>query len=272
MNSHEVFIHIHQGCFAGTWAIVRLPQCQWSKPDGYGKISQCITTTKHSKVWYGCRRRGGWRDIFLVKIHKTSPLFLVKTTTVNIRNAMSCSVDESLTPPQHEARARDWLSDWACGTTLSEKIFLAEKNISCGKKYFLRKKYISCGEKNYFLRKKMFLAEKNIFLAEKNIFLAEKNISCGKKYFLRKNIFLAEKNLFLAEKNMFLAEKNIFLAEKNISCGKKKFLAEKYFCTMLPISFRTFIIIATSHEHHVVSNCCQLDDGGWLNITDQLRG
>ena len=34
MNSHEVFIHIHQGCFVGTGAIVRLPQCQWSKPDG----------------------------------------------------------------------------------------------------------------------------------------------------------------------------------------------------------------------------------------------
>ena len=50
MNSHEVFIHIHQRCFAGTGAIVRLPQCQWSKPDGYGKISQCITTTKHSKA------------------------------------------------------------------------------------------------------------------------------------------------------------------------------------------------------------------------------
>ena len=49
MNSHELFIYIHQGCFAGTGAIVRLPQCQWSKPDGYGKISQCITTTKHSK-------------------------------------------------------------------------------------------------------------------------------------------------------------------------------------------------------------------------------
>ena len=50
MKSHEVFIHIHQGCFAGTGAIVRLPQCQWSKPDGYGKIIQCITTTKHSKA------------------------------------------------------------------------------------------------------------------------------------------------------------------------------------------------------------------------------
>ena len=54
MNSHEVFIHIHQGCFAGTGAIVRLPQCQWSKPDGYGKISQCITTTKHSKAVTMC--------------------------------------------------------------------------------------------------------------------------------------------------------------------------------------------------------------------------
>ena len=54
MNSHEVFIHIHQGCFAGTGAIVRLPQCQWSRPDGYGKISQCKTTTKHSKAKTVC--------------------------------------------------------------------------------------------------------------------------------------------------------------------------------------------------------------------------
>ena len=54
MNSHEVFIHIHQGCFAGTGAIVRWPQCQWSTPRGYGKISQCITTTKHSKAKTVC--------------------------------------------------------------------------------------------------------------------------------------------------------------------------------------------------------------------------
>ena len=54
MNSHDVFIHIHQGCFAGTGAIVRLPQCQWSKPDRYGKISQSITTTKHSKAKTVC--------------------------------------------------------------------------------------------------------------------------------------------------------------------------------------------------------------------------
>ena len=70
MNSHEVFIHIHQGCFAGTGAIVRLPQCQWSEPDGYGKISQCITTTKHSKAKTVCIFLGiyctvrDWRSLF----------------------------------------------------------------------------------------------------------------------------------------------------------------------------------------------------------------
>ena len=55
INSHEVFIHIHQGCFAGTGAIVRLPQCQWSKPDGYGKISQYIDS-----LTYICVTRGRW--------------------------------------------------------------------------------------------------------------------------------------------------------------------------------------------------------------------
>ena len=85
MNSHEVFIHIHQGCFAGTGAIVRLPQCQWSKPDGYGKISQCITTTKHSKAKTVCIFLGiyckyiqnyftsTWTIIWLHKGHWCSP-------------------------------------------------------------------------------------------------------------------------------------------------------------------------------------------------------
>ena len=49
-----IIIHIHRGCFAGTGAIVKLQQCQWSKPDGYGTISQCITTTKHSKAKTVC--------------------------------------------------------------------------------------------------------------------------------------------------------------------------------------------------------------------------
>ena len=70
MNSHEVFIYIHQGCFVGTGAIVRLPQCQWSKPDGYGKISQCLTTTKHSKAKTVC--------IFLGIYCRSCHLFLWK--------------------------------------------------------------------------------------------------------------------------------------------------------------------------------------------------
>ena len=64
MNSHKLFIHIHQGCFAGTGAIVRLPQCQRSKPDGYEKISQCITTTKHSKAKTVCIFLGIYCSLF----------------------------------------------------------------------------------------------------------------------------------------------------------------------------------------------------------------
>ena len=77
MNSHEVFIHIHQGCFAGTGAIVRLPQCQWRKPDGYGKISQCITTTKHSKAKTMCIFLG----IYCKSIFNSVQSFSVLTET-----------------------------------------------------------------------------------------------------------------------------------------------------------------------------------------------
>ena len=42
------------GLLCWHWGIVRLPQCQWSKPDKYGKISQCITTAKHSKAKTVC--------------------------------------------------------------------------------------------------------------------------------------------------------------------------------------------------------------------------
>ena len=68
INSHEVCIHIHQGCFAGTGAIVRLPQCQWSKPDWYGTIIQCITTTKHSKAKNVCIFLGIYCLCFLLLI------------------------------------------------------------------------------------------------------------------------------------------------------------------------------------------------------------
>ena len=80
MNSREVFIHIHQGCFAGTGAIVRLPQCQWSNPDGYGEISQCITTTKHSKaktvcIFLGIYCTNGMQDN---KIHVQAEIYKLK--------------------------------------------------------------------------------------------------------------------------------------------------------------------------------------------------
>ena len=137
-------------------------------------------------------------------------------------------------------RLTEWLSMWynafgrniSCGEQyfLRKKIFLAEKNISCRKIYLLRKKYISCGNKIYFLWKKYISCGEKYFL--------RKNISCGKKYFLRK------KYISCGEKCISCREKFISCGEKYISCGekyflrKKKILAEKYFCIMLPISFR----------------------------------
>ena len=89
MNLHEVFIHIHQGCFAGTGAIVRLPQCQWSKPDGYGKISQCITTTKHSKAKTVCIFLG----IYYISIPPVGyQQTWLKFTQVTIRHDLFCFV------------------------------------------------------------------------------------------------------------------------------------------------------------------------------------
>ena len=103
MNSHEVFIHIHQGCFAGTGAIVRLPQCQWSKPDEYGKISQCITTTKHSKAKTVC--------IFL-RIYCICLQGLVSIMIVNINNIRLCKF--SIKPDsQSTCPARNtWPGHW----------------------------------------------------------------------------------------------------------------------------------------------------------------
>ena len=86
MNSHEVFIHIHQGCFAGTGAIVRLSQCQWSKPDGYRKISQSITTTKHSKEKTVCIFLGRYcicnrsALCYIIVVYSNKPLHYIMMT------------------------------------------------------------------------------------------------------------------------------------------------------------------------------------------------
>ena len=108
MNSHEAFIHIHQGCFAGTGAIVRLPQCQWRKPDGYGKISPYITTTKHSKAKNVCIFLGiycmSWKSVIIDKCYGN----LMKWAFL-----MSCSINYStlgIFVPSHSCQIRVLLS------------------------------------------------------------------------------------------------------------------------------------------------------------------
>ena len=110
MNSHEVFIHIHQGCFAGTGAIVRLPQCQRSKPDGYGKISQCITTTKHSKA-------------------KTVCIFLGIYCS---RVFLTMNLDSNTTPRRLKAKyQRDWISVIPILPTIVVDVIFVANGYSC---------------------------------------------------------------------------------------------------------------------------------------------
>ena len=116
--------------------------------------------------------------------------------------------------PTRGARQRDWLSDWQCGTTLSEEIFLAEKYISCGKNIFLAEKNLFLAEKIYFLRRKIYFLRRKIFLAEKNISCGKKYISCGEKI-----ISCGEKIISCGEKYISCGDK-YFLRKKNISCGK----------------------------------------------------
>ena len=48
-DSGDAFIHILHDCFTGTGAIMWLPQCQWSNPEGYGKINQYPSITNSTK-------------------------------------------------------------------------------------------------------------------------------------------------------------------------------------------------------------------------------
>ena len=99
MNSHDVFIFIHHGCFVGTGAIVRLPQCQWSKPDGYGKISQYITTTKHSKAKTACIFLGIYCTLLVLykSNHTYIPMsyMLLQSGTLNVIERQSLLTERS---------------------------------------------------------------------------------------------------------------------------------------------------------------------------------
>ena len=98
MNPRDIVIHIHQGCFAGTGAIVRLPQCQWSKPDGYGKTIQCITTRKHSKAKTVCIFLGIYCSLTVMS---TASQWICKLCGINI---IKCHTATMLTRAGHGAR------------------------------------------------------------------------------------------------------------------------------------------------------------------------
>ena len=151
MNSHEVFIHIHQGCFTGTGAIVRLPQCQWSKPEEYGKISQCITTTKHSKaktvciflgIYCTCRIHITWLKTNEVAHCRNPSCFSHVAQTKRTSQVRYCVVQcaDQVSPMRRKfwycSRALPW--DWYYQTR--KYILLLTHTYHWPKEYLLQKK------------------------------------------------------------------------------------------------------------------------------------
>ena len=99
INSYEVFIHIHQGCFAGTGAIVRLPQCQWSKPDGYGKNQSMYNHNKAQQsknrvhiswdILYNALAIQGRVQYLLIVVCSVCTLFCIAVVGWRLRQVLS---------------------------------------------------------------------------------------------------------------------------------------------------------------------------------------
>ena len=136
MNSHEAFIHIHQGCFAGTGAIVKLPQCQWSKPDGYGKSSQCITTTKHSKAKTVCIFLGIYcmslyfDPLITVELHNWDPSLVITKTFYFSGHSSDHQITQGVL--QHFVTSDGFVYlplDWNCTAQIDRRDFIWSRGL-----------------------------------------------------------------------------------------------------------------------------------------------
>ena len=73
LDSHNLFTHILQGYFTGTGAIIWLPQCQWSNPEGYGLIQP---SPNHNKTKQSRNSVHNLWDVLqlFIYLYKTSAL------------------------------------------------------------------------------------------------------------------------------------------------------------------------------------------------------
>ena len=164
MNSHEVFIHIHQGCFAGTGAIVRLLQCQRSKPDGYGKISQCITTTKHSKAKTVC--------IFL-GIYCSCSVFNRKSYLLHKLNMVILHISRSYTSHMSQDIC---VSNTPQGQVL-DRLEIFFSNIAAANPYVWIKKWLKIYDRKCAILFQLYMCSSSLYRIYFKVFLNGLSIS-----------------------------------------------------------------------------------------------
>ena len=95
------FVHILQGCFTGTGAIIWLPLCQWSNSEGYGQKNDQYQTTKKAQqsmnhmhechnswdalYWQDLWEPLGGLDNYNECLHQTSGIFLILSQIFNCK-------------------------------------------------------------------------------------------------------------------------------------------------------------------------------------------
>ena len=104
----DLYTEITLGVMLGYSIPQEMPQCQWSKPDGYGKISQCITTTKHSKAKTVCIFLGIYCTCDLIRVAwqcgvKQFPYIYI---CIHILNLQLSNVHSNLTFPDSSTTER----------------------------------------------------------------------------------------------------------------------------------------------------------------------
>ena len=99
-GSCNAFNHILQGCFTGTGAIIWLPQCQWSNPEGY----EWNLVPKHNKAQQGINHAHNSWDLLYILVslpnHSVSGMWMAANCSRNGLWKSSRSISKTLLEPR----------------------------------------------------------------------------------------------------------------------------------------------------------------------------
>ena len=132
VNLYDKFIHILQGCFTVTEAII-LPWCQWSKPEEYSWV---ISTSTQTHLLQYCLERGclgaAHQNMLLCRSWlQFSPSIMTSEGTAPILHAPSIAaaitVTDCFTVPLYSVQGIQFVCHWDCAQGLCKRLSVIYK-------------------------------------------------------------------------------------------------------------------------------------------------